>query len=826
VTQSIGSSTTNPSTTDTTSLLQTVTGAGLQTIGGLATGLDTNAIIKALVDSERALENPIKNQANLANIGLQSYSLIRTDLSAFTSAALALARPSGWNLLTATSSDESAATVTTGSGTFGGSLSFTIDQLASAGSVRSANTITGTSAAVAANSAIFVAAKGRGLGFSTFLSDNALAVGSHTITVTQASGAATKSGDSAIVGLTVVDGTDDTLNLSINGTPTTLTLAHGTYTASQLAQAVQDAADGAGAPITASIANTGELEIATTREGTQATIRVTGGNALTALLLSTDAADVTGTNGVLKVDGGVDQTFTSLDAGGQLVLNAAAGTITGTLAGGLRTGTVTGANVAVGDGSLATVVGAINNANAGVTAAAVQVGANTYRLQITSNTSGANNGENIDAGAFNATVGGLTTLTTAADAELTVGSGVGAYTVTSSTNTVSGVLPGVTLNLKARSTDPVTITVARDEGAIADKVQAMIDAANKAKSTVDQLTNYDPATKQASPLTGDSSARRLMATLTDAFIRQVDSANPKSPGLAGVSIDKSGNFTFDRSKFLAAYENDPDGVKALFAQGGTSANADVTFVSAGDGAVAGDYDVVITQVATQAAASGLSGAWPPVSLPTVRVRIGSTTVSYAVKNGDTRADVAAGLNAAFASNNLALQASDTGSDLSIMSVNYGDTATFDTDWDDGNGYVTSTGQDVAGTINGITAQGSGQQLMVPFTDQTIGGLALKITATSIGDLGDFHYQPGVAQRTQTAVRSATDLISGFITSSENDLKARIKFINDEVAQMELRVTQFEATLRRQWATLESTISSLKTQGDWLTAQSNQQNANK
>jgi flagellar hook-associated protein 2 len=807
-------------------LTQTVTGAGLQTIGGLATGLDTNAIIAALVNSERALENPIKNQADLANIGLQSYSLIRTDLSAFSTAALALARPAGWNLLTASSSDENAATVTTGSGTFGGSLSFTIDQLASAGSVRSANTITGTSAAVAAHAAIFVAAKGRGLGFSTFLSDDTLSVGSHTITVTQASGTATKSGDSAIVGLTVVDGTDDTLNLSINGTPTTLTLAHGTYTASQLAQAVQDAADAAGAPITASVANTGELEIATTREGTQATIRVTGGNALTGLLLSTDAADITGTNGVLKVDGGVDQTFTSLDAGGQITLNAAAGTITGTLAGGLRTGTVTGTNVAVGDGSLATVIGAINNASAGVTAAAVQVGTNAYRLQITSNTSGANNGENIDAGAFNSTVGGLTTLTTAADAQLTVGSGVGSYTVSSSTNTVNGILPGVTLNLKARSTDPVTVTVARDDGAIADKVQAMIDAANKAKSTVDQLTNYDPTTKQASPLTGDSSARRLMSTLTDAFIRQVDSANPKSPGLAGVSIDKSGNFTFDRSKFIAAFDNDPDGVKKLFAQGGSSANGDVTFVSAGDGAVAGDYDVVISQIATQATANGLGGAWPPVSLPTVRVRVGSTTVSYAVKNGDTRADVAAGLNAAFASNNLALQASDTGSDVGITSVDYGSNASLDVDWDDGNGFVTSAGQDVEGTINGITAQGSGQQLLVPFTDQTIGGLALKITATSTGDLGDFHYTPGIAQRTQTAVRSATDLIAGYITSSENDLKARIKFINDEVTQMELRVTQFETSLRAQWATLESTISTLKTQGDWLTAQSNQQNSSK
>ena len=51
-------------------------------------------------------------------------------------------------------------------------------------------------------------------------------------------------------------------------------------------------------------------------------------------------------------------------------------------------------------------VGNINAAGAGVTATAVQVGLNTYRLQITSNTAGASNGENIDASAFNDNVGG------------------------------------------------------------------------------------------------------------------------------------------------------------------------------------------------------------------------------------------------------------------------------------------------------------------------------------------------------------------------------------------------------------------------------------
>ncbi len=157
---------------------------------------------------------------------------------------------------------------------------------------------------------------------------------------------------------------------------------------------------------------------------------------------------------MLQVDGGANQTFASLDAGQSITLNAATGTITATLAAGLTTGTVTGSQVSTGDGSLATVVGNINSAGAGVTATAVQVGLNTYRLQLTSNTAGANNGENIDAAAFNGNVGGFLTLTAAADAQVTVGDGAGSYVVTSSTNSLTGLLPGVTVDAEAGEHDP------------------------------------------------------------------------------------------------------------------------------------------------------------------------------------------------------------------------------------------------------------------------------------------------------------------------------------------------------------------------------------
>jgi len=197
-------------------------------------------------------------------------------------------------------------------------------------------------------------------------------------------------------------------------------------------------------------------------------------------------------------------------------------------------------------------------------------------------------------------------------------------------------------------------------------------------------------------------------------------------------------------------------------------------------------------------------------------------VSYAVKDTDTRDDVVSGLNSAFASAGFSLQATDTGSGVQIATNQYGSSAGFDVNWD-GTGYVTNAGQDVQGTINGVTANGSGQQLLVPFGDNTMSGLAIKITTNTVGDLGNFTYTPGLAQRVQTAITNASDPISGYITSSENDFKARIQYINDQVASMELHVTAYETSLRAQYAELESTISTLKSQGSFLTSQINSMN---
>ena len=72
---------------------------------------------------------------------------------------------------------------------------------------------------------------------------------------------------------------------------------------------------------------------------------------------------------------------------------------------------------------------------------------NQYRLQLTSSTTGVLHDLNVSSTELGAGAGGLISVNAAADAQLTIGSGPGASTVTSGSNVVSGLMAGVTLTL-------------------------------------------------------------------------------------------------------------------------------------------------------------------------------------------------------------------------------------------------------------------------------------------------------------------------------------------------------------------------------------------
>lgn len=98
-----------------------------------------------------------------------------------------------------------------------------------------------------------------------------------------------------------------------------------------------------------------------------------------------------------------------------------------TLSGGLRIGTVIAKNVDMGDGTVASVVRAINTANAGVVATVIQTGPAAYRVQLASTTTGAASKLTIYPQAV------WSETTVAQDAQLTVGSGPSARRASSTT---------------------------------------------------------------------------------------------------------------------------------------------------------------------------------------------------------------------------------------------------------------------------------------------------------------------------------------------------------------------------------------------------------
>lgn len=785
---------------------------------GLGSGLDTNSIIAQLVAIERQRITQVQTRATAQTNALTAYGTLRAKLTELRSAAQVLAKGTDWNALTAASSDEDAVAVTAGSGTFTGSMAFRVTALATAGAIRSANTITGLAARVTTGSAIFVAAGAKQYGFSSLTADDTVATGAHSIVVTQSSGGAVKSGTGALAASTVIDGSNNSLQLTVNGASSTVNIASGTYDRQQLATALQAALDAQGVGVTATVTAANALKLTTTSEGSAATLRITGGTAITPLLLTTDASNLVGVDGKLTVDGGAVQTFgnvTALSAGASITIAAGAGNIAGVLSGGLRTGTINGNQVNVSDGSLSSVVAAINAAKAGVTAAAVQVGTNIYRLQISSTTSGANSDPNIGLAEFDsAVVGSMTTLAQGADAQITVGSGAGQYTVTNSSNTISNLLPGLTLTLKQLTASDVTVTIDRDAEALADKVQKVVDAANALRTEIDKATAYDASTKKASALTGDSTTRRLVSEINIAISSAVPGATPASPGLAGVSSGKDGKYTFDRAKFIDAFNDNPAGMAKVFAQSASSTNGSVSLVTAGDRALAGTYAISITAAAEQATL--LSSGLPGVGT-TIRAKIGAIEGSYTVQSGDTLATTVAGLNSAFAAVGLSAIALVDGTNIRVNAAAYGGSTQLSVAWD-GTNFVSDTGVDVAGSINGVAGNGIGQQLTIAATDTTVGGLSILYSGTATGAIGTLTYTPGLAQRTSSIAFKATDSISGYITSAENARKSQRDLINRQIESMEQRLTSYEDRLKRQFAQLETAMANLQSQQSWLSGQ--------
>jgi flagellar hook-associated protein 2 len=216
------------------------------------------------------------------------------------------------------------------------------------------------------------------------------------------------------------------------------------------------------------------------------------------------------------------------------------------------------------------VADAINKKGIGVKAAVITTGGSQNVLQLSGTRTGAANSFTV-AGLEDT---GLAQTVAAADAKLQVGGTdeQGGFSVTSTSNTFTGLMAGVTLTVSGEEKN-VTVTSASDVSGIAAKVQAMVDAANATLTEISGQTAYDANTKTSSPLTGDFSVRQMSQEILGAVSRGLSFPDPDSTSTPpatidfgslsklGIQLNRSGQLTFDASKFTAKYNEDPTAIK-------------------------------------------------------------------------------------------------------------------------------------------------------------------------------------------------------------------------------------------------------------------------
>ncbi len=179
------------------------------------------------------------------------------------------------------------------------------------------------------------------------------------------------------------------------------------------------------------------------------------------------------------------------------------------------------------DGTLESLRDGINDLGAGVSASILNTGTEAspaFRLVLSSNDSGTSNSITISADntTLDTVTTGIDTFQAAEDAQIVLGEGVGAVTIDRSSNTLTDIISGITLNLQAEDlNNSVTISVTQDNSAVKEGISAYVAAYNEVVEFVNERTTFDIETGERGLFVGDSLARTVLDRIRQATFSQV-----------------------------------------------------------------------------------------------------------------------------------------------------------------------------------------------------------------------------------------------------------------------------------------------------------------
>lgn len=498
---------------------------------------------------------------------------------------------------------------------------------------------------------------------------------------------------------------------------------------------------------------------------------------------------------------------------------------------------------------------AINAADAGVSAAIVNDG-DGFRLLLSTTETGADNSIEIqvsDTGdgndtdleglsrlAFNTTANNLSQTVSAEDASFSING----LALTSASNDADQVIDGVSLSLQATTEAPVTVTVSDNEAAVRSAIEGFVSAFNSFANVASNLTAYDVETDRAGALQGDFATRSIITQVRSALTGSSNGFDGPFSTLAelGITTQANGNLAIDNGRFGAALRDNFDSVAGVFAQVGQTGDTNVVFDGASSLTQIGNYGVEITQLATRGSVA--SAAIPaPAALSPLVIDGNNDTLSLTIDgvssssisltqgsydsgdavaaelqsriNGDS-ALLEAGISVSVtfdASNRLQIQSSRFGSESSVAidSVDTSTGATFGLSVGAG-----TDGVDVAGSIGGVAATGTGQTLLGAVGSSTQ-GIRLSIIGGATGARGSVNVSSGVAVSLGSVIDRFLDS-NGLIDLRTDTLEADVERITEDREALEARLEAIEARFRNQFNALDILLANLQSTSEFLTTQ--------
>lgn len=434
---------------------------------------------------------------------------------------------------------------------------------------------------------------------------------------------------------------------------------------------------------------------------------------------------------------------------------------------------------------------------------------------------------------------------------------VGNSTIAKSSNTITDVIQGVTLNLlKADSSSTLTLTVSTDTATAKKNITAFVDAYNVVAEFLNKQLSFDPKVKVANPLLGDftlQTIRRKLGDIMTGTIPGIPDTSFNSLSSIGIKSDsKTGKMSIDDSKLTNAINKDPNTVAKLFVGLATATDSTVKFESKTAKTQPGVYSVSVQAAPEQAAFSqvaklsgggdarndlsstGLTAAETLVFLFSKNNTASSpdlTTATVTLAAGSTINTIVNDLNSAFATNKIALSASNDSGKLEIKSTDFGKDMFFQvsTNIDAASGQILKdingsagetlkdSGVNISGFINNHTATGLGNKLTgAPgFAEE---GLVISTKSSATGGKGTVTVSSGIADQLSTVLASFTNDTTGILKTKTDAIQKTIDGIKAEQKKIEKKLAAKEESLRAQFVRLETVLAEFKSTSNFLSGQ--------